>query len=284
MKKTLLYILTALLIISCDQEQFLEAEPMIVVEGWIDAGGYPKVFLSHNIPAADVDYRFDELDEYLVRWAKVTVSDGDTSVVLTGRYTEEYFPPYVYTTGEMRGEEGKTYYLTVEYKDFYAIAQTTIPPKVEVKKFQPLYDAGKYHIKALIDDNPIEQNYYKFFTRIIGRDSMYLSSNSAVIADKDYVFPAEIIVNMGSSIMYNNEDNILSEDDALLIKFAQIDSVAYDFWDEYKNMMGLGQNIFFRNTKSLPTNIIGGMGYWFGYGATEYLLEPYNHENPKRIR
>ena len=137
----------------------------------------------------------------------------------------------------------------------------------------------------MIDDNPLEKNWYKFFIKVFERDSMYLSSNFAVIDDKDYLFPCNIPVELGKSPIYDSDRSyVLTEKDRVIIKFAQIDSVAYSFWDNYKNLVELGQNAFFRYSSSLPTNITGGVGYWFGYGASEYLFEPYNHANPVRIK
>ena len=285
MKYFLASILSLFLLFSCSQDEYDSAEPMLVVEGWIDAGGFPKVILTKTIPVSDKEHKLDDLGEYLIKWAKVTISDGERSVVLTGKYSPDYFPPYIYTTGEMRGEAGKTYYLTVQYEDFYATAETTIPAKVKVEGFEAGYENDVYRIKALIDDNPLENNWYKFFIRVFERDSMYLSSNFAVIDDKDYLFPCNIPVELGKSPIYDSDRSyVLTEKDRVIIKFAQIDSVAYSFWDNYKNLVELGQNAFFRYSSSLPTNITGGVGYWFGYGASEYLFEPYNHANPVCIK
>jgi hypothetical protein len=45
-----------------------------------------------------------------------------------------------------------------------------------------------------------------------------------------------------------------------------------------------GQNPFFRYSTSIRSNINGGLGYWAGYGAREYLLEPQNHDNPIELK
>ena len=277
-----MFILPLLTLFSCAEENYEEVEPVLVVEGWIDEGGYPKVSLTQSLP---LEGTIQILKNCIVKWAKVTVSDGERSVVLTGKYSEDYFPPYIYSTGEMKGEAGKTYYLTVQYGKFYATAETTIPAKVEVDAFEVGDEDDVYSIKALIDDNPLEKNYYKFFIKVLERDSMYLSSNFAVIDDKDYVFPCTVPVPIGKSRIFDDGNSyVLTEKDCVMVKFAQVDSLAYSFWDNYKNMVELGQNVFFKYSNSLPTNISGGVGYWFGYGATEYLFEPYNHANPVTLK
>ncbi|MBQ8336485.1 MAG: DUF4249 domain-containing protein [Bacteroidaceae bacterium] len=281
MRRLSIYIFLSILLASCTEDRFIEAEQQIIVEGWIDAGNYPVVILSKSIPASDEEISLDELGDYVIKWAKVTVSDGEKSVILTGKRSPKHFPPYIYTTTDMRGAEGRSYRLTVEYDDFYATAETSIPKRAEVEKITATRENGKYSLQALIDDNPAENNYYKFFMKVVGRDSMYLSSNLAVIDDKNYTFPSIIPIDLGHSHIYDyNRDYVLSEKDTVLIKFAQIDSVAYAFWDRYKEIIELGRNPIFRFSNSLPSNINGGLGYWFGYGSTEYLCEPYKHESP----
>ena len=98
----------------------------------------------------------DSLSQYLIRWAKVSVSDGERTVVLTGKFDSRYFPPYVYTTGNMRGEAGKTYTLDVEHRDFHATATTTIPEthRIENLTIKPCADSDTaliYPYIAVID-------------------------------------------------------------------------------------------------------------------------------------
>lgn len=270
---------------SCTENKFIKAEPQIVVEGWIDAGGYPIVMLSQIVPVSEQEIGFNELQDYVIHWGKVTISDGEKEVVLTGKKSDDYFPPYIYTTNKIRGEAGKTYYLTAEYNNFYATAKTTIPPIAEVEEFIISCENEKYCINAVINDNPNESNYYKFFMKIAERDSCYISSNYAVIDDKNYTFPCSIPIEQGRNLFYDKDvaSYNITEKDSLFIKFAQIDSVSYNLWNDYKNILELGQNSFSRYSTSIRSNISGGLGYWIGYGATEYLFKPYNHENPVKL-
>ena len=288
MKNKIYYLsfLIALVFYSCTEERFIEAEPQMVVEGWIDAGGYPVVMLSQILPATEGEITAETIEDCIITWGKVTISDGEKEVVLTGKKSDIHFPPYIYTTNEIKGEEGKTYYLTAEYKDFYATAQTTIPPKAKIERIVTDYQDGKYNISAIINDNPDEKNYYKFFVRVVGRESYYLSSNFAIINDKDFTFPCKVPIDLGRSIFHDKEDKayLITEKDCLMIKVAQVDSITYNIWDDYKNTVELGINPFFRQSSSIRSNISGALGYWAGYGATEYYCDRYNHKNPIEIR
>ena len=271
---------------SCTENRFIEAEPQMVVEGWIDAGGYPIVMLSQIIPASEKEITVESLKEHIITWGKVTISDGENEVVLTGKRSDDYFPPYIYTTNKIRGEEGKRYYLTAEYKNFYAFAETTVPAKAEIDKIITSHKDGTYCINAVINDNPEEKNYYKFFIKVAGRDSSYLSSNFALIDDKNFAFPCNVPIEIGYSSIYDKENKAysISESDNLQIKVAQIDSITYNIWDDYKNIIELGLNPFFRYSNSIRSNIKGGIGYWVGYGSSEYLCKPNNHNNPVKIK
>ena len=117
MNKSLTCLLLCAALTACESDYLGTAESQLVVEGWIENEGYPVVILSRSVPISEDYTPMDELDQYLLRWAKVTVSDGQNSVVLTGKYDSGYFPPYIYTTGRLKGRAGKSYTLTVEYRD-----------------------------------------------------------------------------------------------------------------------------------------------------------------------
>ena len=89
-----------LLQMGCTEDSYrIEADASdIIVEGWIEEGGFPVVILSRSMPVSTDYQNVDSLSDFIVRWAKVTISDGSDSIVLTGKYDKGYFPPYIYTT------------------------------------------------------------------------------------------------------------------------------------------------------------------------------------------
>ena len=60
---------------SCDKEFTNNVSNDIVVEGWIDAGGYPVVILTRECPVRLKADRISikDLSDYVVQWAFVTV-------------------------------------------------------------------------------------------------------------------------------------------------------------------------------------------------------------------
>ena len=103
-----------LLLSSCYRTEIEEAAPQLVVEGWIENGRPPVVQLTTTVPITTLKHSVDSLDRYVLKWARVTVSDGTKEVILTGVYNRRYTPPYLYTTGDMLGETGRTYTLKVD--------------------------------------------------------------------------------------------------------------------------------------------------------------------------
>ena len=160
----MLLLLLACLCVGCEETEVKQVPPQLVVEGWIDSGGFPIVKLTTTVPVSKQAQSTDSLDRFLVRWAKVTVSDGTREVVLTGMPNRDYFPPYIYTTSEMRGEVGKTYTLKVDYQDFHAHAVTTIPKPVALSRISaekiPLYPEW-FKLRIDFKDDPTTTDYYK---------------------------------------------------------------------------------------------------------------------------
>ena len=266
-----------LMLFSCTEDLFIDVEQNLIVEGWIDADGFPVVILTESVIITDEYKEYSDLENYVIKWAKVTVSDGENEVVLTGKATNDYFPPYVYTTGRMRGVPGKTYKLTVEYKDYFAEAVTVIPERGVLDSIDVVRCEGSdslCYLKAFFKDAPNAGDYYKFFTMVEGRDSFYLSSMQAVYDDA--LFTSEDVVAKvysGSTLFDEKERLYFKKGERAFVKFARIDSASFRFWDMYKDVVAFSRNPFMPYSRNIPSNMEGAMGYWFGYGSTFYCVD-----------
>lgn len=252
-------------------------DPMLVVEGWIEDGDFPVVILTKTMPITGEMQQINlEDDSYLVRYAKVTVSDGENSVVLTGKYDVGYMPPYIYTTGHFRGKAGNTYRLTVEYDNYHATAVTTIPPRVNVDSFK-LEKRGQnnsqYQITACFTDNASEKNYYQFFVRVGTKSKQFLACYLGSVDDAVLNGYAEVPVYAAHQLIDKDYSPYFSLKDTVSVKFAQVDETSFRFWDEYTKSQSTADNVFFATSSSVAGNINGGMGYWCGYGCyTDYFV------------
>ncbi len=260
-----------------DDSDRLELDvPHFIVEGWIEDGGFPVVILSRSLPLS-TDYQdIDSLSDYIVRWAKVTISDGTDSVVLTGKYDKGYFPPYIYTTSRIRGKAGKTYYLTAEYRDLRATAQTTVPAIPDNCSFRVERCAGSdtlFQIRARFKDNPAEKNYYQFFTRVGTSTKQYQASYLGSIDDEVLKGETDMTVYRGHQLSDKDYTPYFLADDTVSVKFAQVDATSFRIWDSYTKIQSLSSNMFFSTSSDIESNITGGYGYWCGYGTiTDYIV------------
>ena len=268
-----------LLAVACTPSWQPEGEERLVVEGWIDAGGFPIVMVTTSVPTSTEYQSIDDQKNHLVRHAKVTVSDGENSVILTGMDNKRYFPPYIYTTSDMRGVAGKTYTLKVEFSGMTANASTTIPAAVPLDSLwcvPSADDKGKYNIKARFSDPEATDDYYRLFVKVVGKDSSYVASYMGCLHDSDLPRPADINVMRGLSV--DNESSwawnpaSYEKGDEVMFKFCTMDRVSYDFWSSYDRVVSLSIHPVFPATYNPAYNVTGGIGYWCGYGASKYTI------------
>lgn len=269
--KNIIIILLSALLLSCSGDYLPEQNDELVVEGWIEDNGFPVVILSKNINISNKYQPLDSLSGCIVKWAKVTVSDGTRSVVLTGRYTKGYMPPYIYTTSHFRGEAGKTYRLTVEYDNHYATATTAIPrpqPIDELMVEQCAQSDTLYQISLRFNSSATEPNYYQLFTRVGGRDvRQYLAAYLGTIDSKVLQPGSKVPVYKGRDITMREYTPYYNIGDTVAVKLAHIDRTSYNFWYDYTRNLTTAGNMFFASAMSFRSNIKGGTGYWCGMGA-----------------
>ena len=255
---------------SCEADDHPMAPEQLVVEGWIDEDGYPMVFLTTSLAPTDTYMSSEELSDHLLRWARVTVSDGEQEVVLMGKSTDKYFPPYVYTTVYMKGIAGRTYKLTVDYGNHHAEAETTIPKSIPIDTIwtTPCEDNDTlFHIHLQFTDNPTTHDHYMVFTRTWGNNLNWMpcflgSFDDANFSDSTIVLSLRqgLGIGGGRHQMYFDRSGIVD------VKLAHIDSTAWEFWQAYGRCTTYTDN-FLSSPQSLPYNVHGALGYWQGMGA-----------------
>lgn len=278
MKKYLFFLIIAFTFAACNEDLDMEGDnaSCLVVEGWIEDGGFPVVMLTRSLPVTTEYQSMDDLSDYMLRWARVTVSNGEDSVVLTGKYDRGYFPPFIYTTSRMRGEAGKEYTLTVEYRDYYATSTTCIPavPDACTFKVEPCTDSDTlFQIKATFSDNPAEKNYYQFFTRVGTSTKQYQASYLGTIDDAVLNTITEMPVYRGHQLKTDKYTPYYTLHDTVSVKFAHIDETSFHIWDSYTKTLSLSGNMFLSTSTDMASNIVGGYGYWCGYGAiTSHII------------
>lgn len=264
-------LLAAVLPVACERGFGDAAEPQLVVEGWIDSGRFPVVVLSRTVPITDDYQPTGQLAECVERWARVAVSDGEREVVLVGMADESHFPPYVYTTSDLRGEPGRTYRLTVDCPDgTHAEAVATIPEPAAIDSFAVVQADGADTLRQLyayVAGARGADRCYRVFTQVLGSRYGYLPSYLGLATGDMLPAGGRMPVNRGRTNLESDYTPYFSVGDTVMVKVARIDSAAYSFWRGYEDMIELSRNPLFPVTNNLHSNVSGALGYWFGYGS-----------------
>ena len=263
----------------CRQEE--PAVSHLLVEGWIEEGKHPIVMLHRSCPYDQIDTTYegieDLVEDYHVPFGKVTISDGDTTVVLTGRVNLKYLPPYTYSSVYIRGEAGKTYYLTVQYGDYYATAQTTLPARASFDSICVRQQGtDRMSVVGYIRQAPARTHYLVFAKPL--RQAQYNLCPLGVVTTPDSV--SDVAVNVYNPFRDKSNNPIeeafsffeRSDTTGIYIKIAMVDDEAFAFWDSFSTLSLFGGVLFIPVRQNITSNIHGGIGYWCGMGSTEYYL------------
>ena len=283
MRKTfyIFIILFSVLLSSCRSWQ-PEGEEVLVVEGWIEEGAYPIVMVTTSVPTSTEYQSIDEQRSHLVRWGKVSVSDGEKTVVLTGMQDKRFFPPYIYTcTGSntIRGELGKAYSIKVEYSGDVVTGTTTVPATVPLDSLwcEPSEkENGKYLIKARFSYPDNDDCFYRLLIKVEGKDSTYVPAYKGVVSEEFRGGQTVMSVQRGVSVENEVElfwnPALFEEGERVCVKFCSMDRKSYEFWSTYDRMVSLVSVPLFPATYNPDYSLEGGIGYWCGYGAKEYKI------------
>jgi len=268
------------LMLSCEDRFLPEDKDIIVVEGWIDEGGFPVVIVTRSLPVRlrNDGIKMDELSDYVEKWAKVTVSDGTNSVVLTGGKDKRYVPGYVYTTSGIRGEAGKTYTLTVETRGKSVQAVTTIPqypPTVDSVVCRHLpSDTSMCEVTAYVRSNPVRQEYFKSFYQEGADAQQFLSSFLGVVDGgvTDSVFTMPIIKGV-SDYDKSDDSRYFVGDTVVKLKISTMDAVSYEIWRSYEDNNRFRSMFMSSSVREVASNIDDGQGYWCGFNSFRLVFK-----------
>ncbi len=274
-KKITLLILTIVLISSCTIEEPYENSSQLVVEGWIENGRNPMVFVTMSLDPSAETISASELRSLVLRYAKVTIEHNGITYPLVANLSDDYYLQNYFTTSKLFGEVGETYTLRVEYNDQVAVATTTINEPVEIDSFEVLQSVieGNYRIQVAFHDNPQTKDYYKFSVQVTNKEKKYSSSYMSMIDDSLYDSEViSIIVDRGNQLPNLTPEYNFQSGDVVKIKLQTITQDSYRFWANFNQnslITLLPVNI---SAPGCVGNVDGALGYWDGYGINEYTI------------
>ncbi len=261
-------LLFALLTAACTVDKIAEH---LVVDGWIEDGKYPVVILTSSVAVVEGEMDYDDLQRHVLKWATVSVSDGENTYMLMGKQDDHYFPPYIYTSYSLKGQAGKTYTLNVRYGETEASAVTTIPAPQTLTHIAPNVNEDGSTIK--VGFTPQDDSYYFFFTKRAQKDSTYLPCMYTLVDGSTVNGEYEGIVFPGFDIMGSEYDWHFQSGDHVSVRFCTLDREAHAYWKAINDQWIFSRSPFFPVHSGAPSNVSGGYGYWAGYGSTYYEVD-----------
>ncbi|MCG8697196.1 MAG: DUF4249 domain-containing protein [Bacteroidales bacterium] len=273
--KYILLTIALILISGCDNTidiSYPDHEGELVVEGWIEQGEGCKIHLTKSAPFfTDIDSI--NLLDYAVTKAKVTLIGEDESEILTLTGSKVYFPPYYYISTDMVGEQKQRYTLEISLSGKTYMAETTIPALVNPDSvwFEKLENSDTLgRLKVIFTDNASERNYYRLFTKTIGKEDKFTPAFTSVFSDEQFNGESiEISVSRGNASLLDTKSNrYFTLNDTVILKFCSIDKPHYDFWNTYQGLILTSVNPFAVSNKQLEGNVSDAIGVWGGYAAS----------------
>ena len=257
--------LILLFVCSCTNTEPEVVNRKLVVEGWIENGEYPTVILTCS---GVLDEEHTQVSDLVVRWGKVTLSDGDTTVTLIGGKDNRFFPAYSYRSYDMKGEPGKTYTLKAQYYGMEVEAVSTMPTEIPViKKVDVSYIDTIADIKLQIASSSSPRRYYQLFSCVDGQDKRYYPAFlGAITNEKANDELLEATLYKGKSIQQKTFNSMFSVGHTVKYKVAQINEPEYNFWYDYQNLVNFNFSQFVTTSSKIQSNVKGGYGIW--YAAT----------------
>lgn len=244
------------------------AYPSGVIDGWFCSNGYPVVIFTESI----IPEQNGSLRDKLIQWGKVTISDGDREIVMTGGANSMMFPPYRYYTYEMKGVPGTTYTITAEYKNLKVRSRCTMPFPTPIDSIviKPIEGNDTLNTGVLYYTAPDDCPAYYYLTMSDGniKSRPYptlMGSSMAEEPGKSMSIPVFMPKIRIDSVDYIPQ---LRKGMEASIHLNRVSKEVYDFWMAYDNMLTFGNNQFISSTESLPSNIEGGLGIWSVQGTS----------------
>jgi hypothetical protein len=281
----ILFSISVTLISSCEKNVTLDmpsAETKLVVEGYVYQDTFPYVVLTKNAPFFSSLYS-SALHQYVVRGAKVIVSDGITTDTMT-EISIDQLTFYAALNNNLKGHAGRTYTLRVEAEGKTVTASTFIPPHIKLDsiwwKVQGEHDSLGFVWAHLTDPDTLG-NRYRWFAKRINhypngdqKDDDFIAPIGSVFEDKfingksfDFFYNRGSLPNSTKDDDNNVEKEYFKRGDTIVIRFCTIDRSNFQFWRDEETQVSNNGNPF-ANPSPVSGNINGGLGIWGGYSVT----------------
>lgn len=245
MKTSFIYIFSFVLLVvisSCRKTinvKLPDYEEKLVIEGSIETNQYAQVLLSVTAPYfGNVD--LSDPTKFFVKGAFATVSDGTLVDTL-----QELIPGtgYIYGGNKIKGQVGKTYYLTVKVNGKTYTATTSIKAPIALDTLYTKYERDSLgFVWAHLQDPAGLGNCYRWFAKRLTQDQFFAAPFNSAFDDKfvdgkGFDFGYDRPPQPGKEQEFYDEPDIsrgyYRVGDTVVVKFCTIGYDEYLFWRSY---------------------------------------------------
>ncbi len=302
----LAFLLSILVIVGCTKEvdlEFPEGDPKIVVDGLIEPGSPPFIFLSKsNSFNQGVDP--STLSNIFLHEAIVTINDGENDYILDELCVSNLDPTQletlsnsigisvedlenieycIYTNFALIGEIGKDYDLVIEYENETLHSTTSLlePVPLDSIWFQTNGNDSLGLIHGLLSDPANQRNAYRWFAQRINlrpgtnvmKDPTFIAPLGSAFDDRfidglSFEFFAARGIKPNSQAPEDNniEAGLFKTGDTVVVKFSAIPHESFMFYFIMEDQL-VNNGSPFATPTNIPSNIDGGLGVWTGYSS-----------------
>jgi hypothetical protein len=276
-----IWILILFVLGACTKEVEMDypaTEKQLVVEGYIEPGRYPVVYLTKSSPY------FEKIDssnvmKLIASVAKVSISNGEQTEVLTLRYAKDIFPPYYFEGTEIRGELGKSYTITIELEGRTYTSTTTLTDQVSLQKISFVKttknDEQNFLSLKFLDPKGVK-NCYRVYTKRIGKDPDFVPCYLSTF--NDYGFDGQEfnfeVIRSYSPVIQTDNGRYFVKGDSIMVKFCTIDERQHNYWKSVETQIAISANPFGLSSSD-PLSLINGgaLGVWAGLSSKYYSIK-----------
>lgn len=289
--------------ISCTKEidiEIPESTPNLVVEGHIEPGQPPLVFLSKSVAYFDpVD--LNAFQSNFVTDALVIVSNGsitDTLDLICTNDVPDNLKPlvashlgidpallnninvcgYLTFNPKLLGKENNTYHLKIIYSGQIYESVTSIPQKLKLDStWFSLYGDEKERgfIYARMSEPAGFGNAYRWFAKRENKDAGFIAPIGSAFEDKFIDGQSFEFFAARGSVPNSTADDDLNENrgffkigDTVVVKFCTTDASSFQFYRTFETEVGNLGNPFASPTLVKGNISNGALGIWGGYGVS----------------
>ncbi|MCL7765116.1 DUF4249 domain-containing protein [Polaribacter sp. Z014] len=268
------------LLSSClNTETDILSSDKLTVEGQIEEGKFARISLTNSLAFRGIIDSV-EVAKSIESKAKVVLSNGEISEILTLKKDESRFPFLYYRSNLIKGEIGKTYDLTIQLRGKEFISKTSVPKKSEILNIEFLdwvEDGIVYpdfkDIKLTIHNSDLEDKYFKILIKNEKEEKFELA--------RPFIFSTENIATETFPLIVSyikidddgENENQIKVNEVMEMQLISITKDQFYFWKSVEgDQTSILENASYAN--EVVTNISNGaFGYWSGENIKNLKFE-----------